>query len=267
MLPTGPGGTAWFEYDFMDQNKNWHGNSSAPAANNDDKEIKTNFYTAGAEYMFNRAWGVMAEVPYTDRDFKTETGSGEAAYHGQNLGDIRLKAVYSGFSQDMSTGVTFGAKLPTGQFDNHNLDRDTSIGSGSTDALLGAYHMGQLTADHRFNWFANAQIDYPVASRDGYRPGDEWDAAIGSYYNAGNLGDGKIAPLLQLLFSQRLHDTGVNADPADSGYTRIYISPGVEYDVDKIRLYSDVEVPVYQYMHGDQLVAPVLLKLTAAYSF
>ena len=238
MLPTHPGGMAWMEYDYMNQNKNWSGSHSAPAANNSDKEIKTNFYTAGADYMFNRAWGVEAEVPYWDRDFKTDTGNGIADYHGQNLGDIRIKGIYSGFSGDMSTGLTFGAKLPTGQFDNHDLDRDTSIGSGSTDALLGAYHMGQLTDDHRFNWYTNAQVDHPVATRDGYRPGDEIDAAIGSYYNAGYIGTGKISPLLQLLFSQRWHDAGVNADPADSGYTRLLISPGIEYDINKVKLYG-----------------------------
>lgn len=271
MMPTSSGATAWFQYDFMDQNKNWHGTSSAPAADNSDKEIHTNFYTAGGQYMFNRAWGVMAEVPYTDRNFKTDIGSpgtpDVVAFHEENLGDIRLRGVYSGFSDDMSTGVTFGVKLPTGEYNDHDLDRDTSIGTGSTDALLGAYHMGSLTNDGMFNWFTNGQVDYPVAARDGYRPGNEIDAGIGSYYNAGTLGAGKLSPLLQVLFSQRWHDSGVNADPADSGYTRIYLSPGVEYDIDKVKLYGDVELPVYQFMRGDQLVAPVLVKFNVGYSF
>ena len=267
MMPTGPGGIAFIEYNFMNQNKNWSGNSSAPAANNSDKEIKTGFYTAGGEYMFNRAWGIQAEVPYWDRNFKTDTGSGIASYHQQSLGDIRIKGVYSGFSEDMSSGVAFGLKLPTGQFNDHNLDRDTSIGSGSTDVLLGAYHMGQLTDDHQFNWFANGQVDVPVAARDGYRPGNELDAAIGSYYNAERIGEGKISPLLQLIYSQRLLDEGVNAATGDSGYTRLLISPGIEYDVGRTKLYGDVEVPVYQFVRGNQLTAPMLIKLTAGYSF
>ena len=69
MLPTGPGGMAWLEYDFMNQDKNWHGTSSAPGANNDDKDIKSSFFTAGAEYMFNRAWGAEVEVPYVRTAF------------------------------------------------------------------------------------------------------------------------------------------------------------------------------------------------------
>ena len=268
MMPTSAGGTAWLEYDYMDQNKNWHGNSSAPAANNPDKEIRTSFYTAGAQYMFNRAWGVMAEVPYTDRYFKTTDDGGDiTSFQHSALGDIRLKGVYSGFSEDMSTGVAFGMKLPTGEFNEHSFDRDTSIGSGSTDVLLGAYHMGALTENGMFNWFMNTQLDHPVATHDGYRPGDEVDAAIGSYYNAGTLGGGKISPLLQVLFSQRGHDTGVNANPPNSGYTRVLVAPGVEYVLSGVKLYSDVEMPIYQYVRGDQLTAPVLVKFTVGYTF
>jgi hypothetical protein len=73
--------------------------------------------------------------------------------------------------------------------------------------------------------------------------------------------------LLQLLVSVRQHDVGLNADPADSGYQRLLISPGVEYDVNELKLYGDVEVPVFQNMNGNQLVAPFALKFIVGYSF
>ena len=75
MFPNGAGGTVSFEYDFMDQNRNWHGNSSAPSADNNDKRIRTDFYTAGAQYMFNRDWGVDVKVPYWNRGFDTDVGA------------------------------------------------------------------------------------------------------------------------------------------------------------------------------------------------
>ena len=34
MFPSGAGGMAFVEYDYMNQNRNWSGSSSAPAANN-----------------------------------------------------------------------------------------------------------------------------------------------------------------------------------------------------------------------------------------
>src|ERR1700691_4698936 len=43
MLPQGPGGMIFAEYDYMDQNMNWHASSPAPAANSGDKAIRTHF--------------------------------------------------------------------------------------------------------------------------------------------------------------------------------------------------------------------------------
>src|SRR5208282_5445051 len=57
MFPNGQGGMAWLQYDYQDQNRNWSGTSMAPAANNGDKEIKTDFVMFGLQYMFNDKWG------------------------------------------------------------------------------------------------------------------------------------------------------------------------------------------------------------------
>ncbi len=42
----------------------------------------------------------------------------------------------------MSSGLSLGVKLPTGDWTYPNFDRDTSIGTGTTDLLLGGYHLG-----------------------------------------------------------------------------------------------------------------------------
>jgi len=47
MMPMQLGGEIYLEYNYMDQTRNWSGNSAAPAANNSDKEIRTNFLTLG----------------------------------------------------------------------------------------------------------------------------------------------------------------------------------------------------------------------------
>ena len=265
MLPTHEGGMAWLEYDFMNQNKNWHGTSSAPAANNDDKDIKTSFYTAGAEYMFNRAWGIEGQVPVWKRHFTTTDDPDIVQFDHTAVGDIRIKGIYSGFSPDMSSGVTFGLKLPTGNYHQAGFDRDTAIGTGSTDVLLGAYHQGNLAG--MFNWFANGELDLPAFTTAGYRPGSEVDAVIGSYYNGWNIGGVKIAPVAQVIGSYRLQDRGVNANNDNSGYERVLLSPGVEVDTGGFRVYADVGIPVYQHVKGDQLTAPELFKINISHSF
>ena len=52
LLPTGAGGTAFVDYDFMDQTRNWSGAHAAPAANNSDKEIRSDFVTVGTLAAF-----------------------------------------------------------------------------------------------------------------------------------------------------------------------------------------------------------------------
>ena len=103
------------------------------------------------------------------------------------LGDIRITGRYTGFSPDLSTGVSVGLKLATGDWTYPNFDRDTSIGTGTTDLLLGAYHLGAI-GDSRFRWFAEGLLDRAFNTREGYRPGNELDVAAGVLYEGIPLG-------------------------------------------------------------------------------
>jgi hypothetical protein len=269
MIPNSQGGMAFFEYDFMDQTKNWAGSSQAAAAGNDDKEIRSNFLTAGMEYMFNRSWGAEIEIPYTFRYFKTlddDTNNIGTFNHGA-LGDIRISGIYTGFSPDMSTGITFGLKLPTGDWQFPGFDRDVQIGTGSINTLIGAFHLGKITEDNLWDWYAQGLWDQAIITQGDYRPGSEVDAALGGYYNGLSIGSTKLVPIAQLLGSFRLKDTGVNADPTGSGYERFLVSPGLEADFSDFRIYGDAELQVYAHVNGNQLVAPVIYKFIASYSF
>ncbi len=281
MLPEGPGGMAFFDFDYQDQNHNWSGSSRAPSANNDDKEIITSFATAGVQYMFDRSWGIEGEVPYVNRTFKTTDHSTAAdgsdiansvALSWGDIGDIRVKGIYTGFSPDLSTGVTFGFKLPTGSYTHHdalgNIDRDSEIGTGSTDALLGAFHRQHLMSGSPFSWVVQTQLDLPLLTRDQYKPGLEVDASAGIYYSGWSLGGVKITPIAQVIGSERTSDGGPNsASPVASGYQRILLSPGIEVKMHPVSVYADVELPVYQYYTGNQLVSSALFKLSVGYHF
>jgi hypothetical protein len=269
LFPSGSGGLAYLEYDFMNQNQNRSGASRAPAADNPDKQIRTDFFTLGGQYMFNHQWGVMVEAPYWSRTFRTDDGAGVDTFKTSNLGDIRLKAMYTGFSHDLSSGITFGVKLPTGEFRNPNFDRDTEIGTGSTDLLIGAYHLGKLTKDNSFSYFVQAEWDKPIASQGGYRPGAELDAAVGVYYGGFSAAGGtlKISPVLQVVGSQRQRDNGPNSNAGDSGFSRMIISPGVELAAGDWKLYGDVEIPIYERFNGDQLAARETFKLIVSRAF
>ncbi len=271
MFPSGPGGMFFLQYDYQNQNRNWSGSSTAPPANNGDKQLETHFVELGAQYFFNRSWGAQVEVPYTFRYFKADDGTGNVISRRWNqLGDIRFEGIYSGFFDDMRAGVSLGVKLPTGSFRRAAdlADRDTQIGTGSTDLLLGGFYHDDLTTDGKWGWFGQANLDLPVLIQDQYRPGIEVDTAAGIDYKGLSIGRLKIVPIAQVIFSERTSDSGANsANPVATGYQRVLLSPGIEFRIHPVRIYADAEFPVYQHFTGNQLAAPVLFKASISWMF
>src|SRR5262249_26328936 len=154
MMPEGKGGMLWFEWDYQDQNRNRRSTHGAPAAENDDKDIRTDFFQVGLQYMFDRDWGVQVQVPFARRNFKSQEDGGLlASTQWFAFGDVRIKALYTGFQEDQSVGVNFGVKLPTGDYSHDGADRDTQIGTGSTDILLGGYYRKNITPDNLWTAF------------------------------------------------------------------------------------------------------------------
>ncbi len=268
MFPQHSGAMPFIEYDYIDQNKNWSGTSQAPPENNDDKHIRTSFMNAGLQYQFNRSWGASVEIPYWDRYFKTvDEDSGDLVdYTHGAIGDIRIKGYYTGFSPDMSTGLTFGVKLANGETDYPGFDPDTSIGSGSTDLLLGGYHQGNLSSDGQWRYFLQAQWDEPVSHKSNFRPGDEVVATAGAYYEGWQVSQAvKIAPVLQINGTYRGHDGGPDGHPEDSGYTRLLVNPGVQLDVSKMSVFVDVGLPLITNVSGNQLVSSQFWRVNVSY--
>jgi hypothetical protein len=275
MMPTGAGVETFFDYDYQDQNQNWSGNSEAPAADNGDKNIRTSWYNFGYQQMFNRHWGVRFEIPFEDRHFVTTggaTGNDIVSLNFSGIGDFRIEGIYTGFSPDLSSGLLFGLKLPTGSYTTEDsyddIDRDSEIGSGSTDILLGGYKRFDMGSDTNWSGFSQALLDLPVRSQVQYRPGTEIDLALGAYYNGIRIGRLTIAPIGQIKLSVRSRDTGANsANPVASGFVRVLAAPGFEFDLHPFKVYSDVELPLYYHFTGDQLVAKTLFRVNVSYMF
>ena len=308
------GGRVFFEYWSQDQNTTWIGNAKGAALANTDKDLKTTWTNVGFQYMFNRDWGVMARLPVVNRSLTTTTDQATGTvgtFNTRDIGDLEIMGMYTGFFKDMSTGVIFGLKLPTGPYNAFGLDRDSQIGSGSTDLILGGYHRGLLTGDNAWQYFSQIRAQIPFLYRTAldpqssfdlnpnptvpqlYKPGYQVDSAVGilfnNWYNV--LGLDKITPLGQFIISHRANDTGDAADPYNSGFDRVMISPGIEFTkvVDEannrvVKLYFDVEIPIYYRTNAadnggplgfgptasgteGQLVAPYSLKAVASYNF
>jgi hypothetical protein len=295
------GGRVFFEFWGTDQTQNYVGSSRAPASLNSDKRLNTQWVNVGFSYNFNRDWGVMVRIPTANRTLTTDTGAfaGVTSFNARDIGDIEIMGMYTGFFKDMSTGIMFGVKLPSGTFTAPGLDRDNQIGTGSTDLLLGAYHRGLLSGDNAWQYFSQILWRQPLLYQaaadpqgffDGnpgvvqtYFPAAQIDAVAGIVYNNlyHVLGLDKITPLGQVIVSHRNADSGTGADPFNSGFDRVMLSPGIEFTkvVDEannrvIKLYADVEIPIYYRANAannagteGQLLAPYQIKVVASYNF
>jgi hypothetical protein len=275
MFPTGVGSMADFDYDYQDQNHNWSGDSQAPNADNSDKDIRTSWETFGYQDMFSRSWGLRLEIPYEERHFVTVSyapGGPLTDLNFSGVGDIRIEGIYTGFSPDLSSGLLFGLKLPTGSYTTNNvwgdIDRDSQIGSGSTDILLGAFKRFDIDTDYGWSGFTQALLDIPVLTQVQYRPGTEFDVALGAYYNGWHIGRVLISPIAQLKVSLRTSDSGANATyPIASGFDRLLAAPGLEVDAHPFKVYGDVELPLWEHFTGNQVAAAVLVRVNIAVMF
>jgi hypothetical protein len=267
LLPSGQGGTVFLEWDYLNQSRNWSGSHRAPADDNDDKKIRSSFFLAGGQYMFNSSWGAMVEVPMTERYVDTTEADNPGSFKHFALGDIRIMGVYSGFSPDMSTGIMFGLKLPTGGSTYPNFGADVQIGTGSTDVMLGAYHRGQITVDGSWSYFGQLLWQHEITTQHDYKPGYELNGSAGISYNNIKIGTVDVTPIFHVIVSRRGRDGGLEGETDDTGYTRVLLSPGISIAVDRWKFYADVEIATWQHVNGNQLVAPTAFKVILSRSF
>ncbi|GAC1527815.1 MAG: hypothetical protein NVS2B4_05390 [Ramlibacter sp.] len=210
-------------------------------------------------------WGYAIAVPFVDRRHvhiaNEPDGPVTERWTLRALGDVRLTARYhSGFDASAAApstaGIVFGLKLPTGRRTVANAqgqvaERTLQPGSGTTDAVVGAFYSRQLP-DRAASWFAHAQYQQALESRDGFKPGSQLAADIGY---ARVLGE-RLAGVLQLNTVVKARDKGAQAEPDDSGSRSLSLSPGVSLQAtDATRAYAFYQQPLHQSVNGVQLTA------------
>ena len=168
---------------------------------------------------------------------------------------------------DHSAGFTFGLKLPTGETNDTfksgaPLDRGLQLGTGTTDLLLGGYHLGNI--NHNWDYFAQASLQIALNMHNKFRPGNGLNTSAGVRY----MGFESFIPQLQLNTRIEKRESGAQADIANSGATLLYISPGITVPVNKqVQAFGFLQAPLYQRVNGYQIEPNVLLSAGLRYSF
>ncbi len=262
-----PGTVLSLRYDDVPQTRLQDGRAGvdrAAIALPTDREIErytyNHYVTATLDRQFDPVWGVDLSIPAIYRPHVT-TSPGDTDYSSSTtggLGDVRITGRWQGFGGSGITGVQFGLKLPTGSFHEHftggpsasqEVDRGLDPGTGTVDALVGAYHYGRIAPKVDLILQALAQI--PLDSREGYKPSTAANFSAGVHYT----GWAGITPQLQVNLRVAGKDSGVNADPDHSGGELLYVAPGGIVRLSaRASAFAYVQVPVYQRVIGYQLV-------------
>jgi len=251
-----------------------------------EKDTTNRYVNLGVSYHPDAVWGFSAVLPYVRRDHTTfgeqpppftpaEIAPDQlSGARVSGIGDLKLIASYQGFLPTHNLGVLAGVKLPTGRYGGENedgvvtgnpvffnsgplrgqaLDASLQAGTGSTDAIVGAFWYQPIAQD--FDAFVNGQFQAAVAHRMDtpgvdFRPGNQLSVNLGLRYEA----HANWVPQLQLNLLHKSADQGALADRPNTAGTVAYLSPGMSVSLrSNLQAYGFLQVPVYSHLDGYQL--------------
>jgi hypothetical protein len=162
------------------------------------------------------------------------------------------------------TGLQGGLTLPTGPFHRRFssgpeagelIDRGLQPGSGTVQAMLGAYHYRRLGSEVAL--IAQGQVHFALTTREAFRPGTFGEASLSLQWLG--LGRGRVIPEIQLNTRITARDSGGASDRDNSGGEQLYLAPGMTVKLaPTLAIYANIQVPLYQRANGYQLVPRVI---------
>jgi len=283
-----PGLRLSIEYDYIDQNQLRSGTQSVsgvPAGNELEHETVNQYVTPGFSYSPNSSWNLLLLTPYVIRSHSTYGAYDPtqplpelSRSFSSSIGDARFIASYQGLLPTHNLGVQLGVKLPTGQYGtavnfysgaNAGTPLDASLqpGTGSTDAIVGAYFYQAISQN--FDAFVNGQFQAAVKHKldqpgNDYRPGNATTLSFGLRYEA----NPRWVPQLQINLLHKEPDTGALADVQNTAGNVAYVSPGITAQLAaRLHLFAFAQLPVYSNLYGFQLFPRWTASMGLTYAF
>lgn len=235
----------------------------------DENEVRTvNRLTIGrASYSWSPNWSASLSLSYVDRTHEhIADPEGAAEYmrwHYHGIGDLEGGVVRRFGGAGMRTYLSAAVKAPTGvrnvpEIDGEQPEPTARPGTGSWDVMAGAgaewrLHVEAFHESGGLPLRASANGRWNGRGTDRYRVGSEFTAHVAADLPLVSWGT------LLLQTNMKVHgkdEVGASdADPANTGGTAVYLSPGVRVGRNGTSLYGVVQIPVYQRVNGIQLVS------------
>jgi len=202
-------------------------------------------------------------VPYVNRRLRVNTPGGRATRRADGLGDIRLFGRYTLYKLDrpgrtLRIAPFAGLEFPTGASRRRDalglLPAGLQPGSGSWDPFVGA-----IATYQTLDFQVDGQLGYTLNTRgDRFEFGDvlRFDASLQYRLWPRRLSGGTPGFLYGVLEANLIHQgrnrAGGVGDP-NSGGTRLFVVPGLQYVTRRWIVEAAVQLPVYQDLNGTAL--------------
>jgi hypothetical protein len=228
-------------------------------------------------YGLTGKWALFAALPYRHIDLDLETIEQSISRHASGFGDLSLFARYTAYQRD-TAGKTLriapfaGLKTPTGTHDKTDkaglLPPSVQSGSGSLDPFTGIVLTYQ-TLQYQFD----GQVSYRMNTEaDGFEAGDiaRLDGSLQYRLYPRKLSPGTPGFLYGVLEMNVVHqrkDTYRGSSNPDSGGTRLFLTPGIQYVTRRWILEGAVQLPVLQNLNGRTLENDFILRSGFRFNF
>jgi hypothetical protein len=228
-------------------------------------------------YGVNGKLALFGVLPYRDNELKLTVAGQRIKRSASGFGDLTVFGRYTVMQRDQP-GRNFriapfaGIKAPTGDDDKRDsmsvLPPSVQVGSGSWDPLLGVVSTYQ-TLDYQIDGQISYQINNEannfevgdVARLDGSLQYRLWPRTLGGGVPAFFYGVIEA----NLIYQQKNQVNG-QSDP-DSGGTRLFLTPGIQYVTRRWIAETAIQVPVVQNLNGDALENDYIARISVRFNF
>ncbi len=228
-------------------------------------------------YGVNNKLAVFGVLPYRDNELKLTVGGQRQVRSASGFGDATLFGRYTWVQRDgpgrnFRVAPMIGIKLPTGDDGKRDafglLPASVQVGSGSWDPFAGV-----VVTYQTLNYQIDGQFSYrAINEANGFEGGDVTQLDVSLQYRllprklSSSLPDFLYGVMEANWIQQQKNRLNGSSDP-DSGGTRLFLTPGVQYVTKRWIAEAAVQVPVSQNLNGSALENDSIGRLSVRFNF
>jgi hypothetical protein len=224
------------------------------------RDLSVNGLVSVLAYGINSKLAVFAAVPYLQKDIDLTANNARINRTSNGIADSKFFARYTFMQKDEQAQTLrlagfAGVKAPTGEDQQSDifgvLPTPLQSGSGSWDNFFGL-----VLTRQKLDYQIDLQLSYNnTGTANQFEAGNTFNADASFQYRIfpNNLSDGNnhfIYAVLEANYSQQDNNRIMGAKDNNSGGSRLFISPGIQYVTRKYILEAAIQLPVEQNLNG-----------------